>query len=124
MRSAPVFLLAFALLWSAGCKSALAPEQSAIDPPPTVTPDDVDIGESPSQNQVPVLAGLTTTIENGQWVLRATLIPRNPNPFYSVHQAGGWSMQVFFDTDQQPTGYAGAYEFEMGWWGDEVEPFV
>lgn len=80
--------------------------------------------ETPSQGQVPVLGGITTGVEGGMWVFRATLIPRDPNPFYSVSQAGGWSLQFFFNTDQRSTGYSDGYEYETGWWADEVEPFA
>jgi hypothetical protein len=109
-----------AILCATGCKSALAPEQSATE----IRPVGLTAWETPAQGQTPVLGGITTEVENGQWVLRAKLIARDPNPFYSVHQAGGWSLQILFDTDQRPTGYAGAYDYETGWWGDEVEPFV
>jgi len=121
MRSAPVFLLPILLLCASGCKSVLAPEQ------PTATgalAAGLSAWETPTQGQVPVLGAITTEVENGQWVVRATLIPRDPNPVYSVSQAGAWSLQLFFNTDQQPSGYADGYEYETGWWADEVEPFA
>lgn len=115
----PVFL-------ATGCNSILAPEKPSTTarPAAAATASGASLWEAPSQGQVPVLAGVTTEVENGQWILRATLIPRDPNPFYSVSQAGGWSLQIFFDTDQQATGYSDGYEFETGWWADEVEPFA
>ena len=129
MRTARGFCLALVVFLISGCRSVLAPEQASTalqlagsqrgNPPPAAA-----AWETPSQAQVPVLGAITTEVENGQWVIRATMIPRDPNPFYSVSQAGAWSLQLFFNTDQQPTGYADGYEFETGWWADEVEPFA
>jgi len=129
MRSTAFFLLSCLALCTSGCKSFLAPEQPAITmrsagPGSARTAAETAIWETPSQGQVPVLGAITTEVENGQWVVRATLIPRDAEPFYSVSRAGAWSLQLFLNTDQQPTGYADGYEFETGWWADEVEPFA
>lgn len=127
MRISAVIPLALTILLVSGCNSILAPEKlsnSGVTAPASAAPSATSLWETPTQGQVPVLGGITTEVENGQWVLRATLIPRDPNPFYSVSQAGGWSLQIFFNTDQQATGYSDGYEFETGWWADEVEPFA
>jgi hypothetical protein len=128
MRSTALFLLLILGSCTSGCRSVLAPEQASTalqlaGPQRDNRAPAALAWETPSQAQVPVLA-ITTNVENGQWVLRATMIPRDPNPFYSVSQAGAWSLQLFFNTDQQPTGYADGYDFETGWWADEVEPFT
>ena len=130
MRQSAVFLLLVTVLCASGCRSVLAPEhpsnavQRNAQPSGDLAAADVSVWETPSQSQVPVLGGITTEIEGGLWVLRATVIPRDPNPFYSVSLDGAWSLQIFLNTDQQPTGYADGYEYETGWWADEVEPFA
>ena len=129
MRSTAILLLSTLVLCASGCRSVLAPEEASTTsqlagPQRGNTAPAAVAWETPSQGQVPVLGGITTEVENGLWVMRATMIPRDPNPFYSVSQAGAWSLQLFFNTDQRPTGYADGYDFETGWWGDEVEPFV
>lgn len=121
MPTARGLCLVLVVLLTSGCKSVLAPEQASTS---AALPLALAEWETPTQGQVPVLGGITTEIENGQWVLRATVIPRDPNPFYSVSQAGAWSFQILLNTDQQPTGYADGYEYETGWWADEVEPFA
>jgi len=130
MRSTTLFLLSIVVLCASGCRSVLAPEQASTALQLTGPQRDNRVStaqaewETPTQAQVPVLGGITTEVENGQWVIRATVIPRDPNPFYSVSQAGAWSLQLFLNTDQQPTGYSDGYDFETGWWADEVEPFA
>ena len=129
MRSTAVLLLSILIPCLSGCRSVLAPEQASTalhlaGPQRDNRASARAEWETPSQGQVPVLGGITTEVENGQWVVRATIIPRDPSPFYSVSQAGAWSLQLFLNTDQQPTGYADGYEFETGWWADEVEPFA
>ncbi len=126
MRFPAAIGLVMCFLLATGCNSILAPEKPSTTAARTgvAGSSTSTLWETPSQGQVPVLGGITTEIENGQWVLRATLIPRDPNPFYSVSQAGGWSLQIFFNTDQRATGYSDGYEYETGWWADEVEPFA
>ena len=126
MRSTAIFPLSILVLGACGCNSILAPEKPSTTAAtsPVARPYEMTSWDTPSQGQVPVLSDITTEVEGDLWVLRAVLIPRDPDPFYSVSQAGAYSLQILFNTDQQSTGYSDGYEYETGWWADEVEPFV
>jgi hypothetical protein len=64
-------------------------------------------------SQVPAIGGLRAEVRGGTLYLKGRLFQRDPGyqPFYEPVRAGGWCLQLFINSDRQPTGYWLGYDY-------------
>ncbi len=72
--------------------------------------------------QVPAIINVRTEVRGDTLYLRAQFLARDPlyRTSYDPEEPGGWSLQLFLNTDQAPTGYWRGYDYIVQ--GSEVRP--
>ena len=80
------------------------------------------------RSQVPVIGGLRAEVRDATLILRGRLLSRDGlfESFYDPYHPGGWSLQLFLNTDRQPTGYWLGYDYVVrgGEWNAGDGTFV
>jgi len=87
-----------------------------IDPLPIEAPS--PIGAQPLQ--APVMTGLHSVIQGGDLVFTAHFTPASLRFTYDPVNPGGWMLQLFVNTDQDPSGYWKGYDYVVR--GGEKNP--
>src|SRR5262249_35915267 len=87
-----------------------------IDPLPIEAPS--PIGAQPLQ--APVMTGLHSVIQGGDLVFTAHFTPARLHFPYDPVNPGGWMLQLFVNTDQDPSGYWKGYDYVIR--GGEKNP--
>jgi len=87
----------------------IADGDPVIDPLPIEEPTTIE-----SQRlQAPVMRDLHSQIQGNDLVFTATFTPRigGGRFFYDPERVGGWMLQMFLNTDQDPSGYWRGYDY-------------
>ena len=87
-----------------------------IDPLPIGEPNPI----TAQPLQAPVMAGLHSEIQGADLVFTARFNPASRHFIYDPVHPGGWMLQLFLNTDQDPSGYWKGYDYVVR--GGEKNP--